>query len=198
MSSQRPGTTSSRSAMNTACWPRRTTATAGTRPRVTSGSGRENAGSVDRWPTAPLDGVGDHLPQAGVADPLDLVGRSQSGVDLTDGQRQSPRDGGRVGQGAAGGGPGLLAAQELLVAELGAEHGCGHGRLPGRSGRHTAATGPLWRSSATSHLPAGTPGAVALGSRTVLDRYAHDCERHADRPPDAPWGGRVAGVRGRL
>ena len=50
----------------------------------------EDAGGTDRWPADPLDAVGDRCPQAGVADPLELAGRPEPGLNLADGQRQMP------------------------------------------------------------------------------------------------------------
>jgi hypothetical protein len=133
MSSQWPGTASSRKAMNTIRWPRRRTATASTSPGVgLLDLDPEDAGSADRWPPGPLDAVGNRRPQAGVADPLQLAGRAQPGLNLTDGQRHGPGGGGWVGQGAAGTSAGLLSKGEFLVGEVGTQQRGGHGRLPGR------------------------------------------------------------------
>src|SRR5215218_1967125 len=109
----------------------------------------QHAGATDWWPTGPLDPVGDRVPQAGVADPLELAGRAQPGLDLADGQRQRPGGDGRVRQGWTDTGSSLLALGEFLVGEVGRQQRGWHGRLPGRSGRRGclpvpegAATGP--------------------------------------------------------
>ena len=88
-SSQWPGTASSRSVMNTARWPRRTTATASTSPGVSSWTWtRRTLEPLTGWSPSPLDTVGDRVPQAGVADAFQLAGRSEPGLDLADGQGQ--------------------------------------------------------------------------------------------------------------
>ena len=91
----------------------------------------EDAGGTDRWPADPLDAVGDRCPQAGVADPLELAGRPEPGLNLADGQRQCPSGGGRVGQGGTDASTGLLAQGQFLVGEAGTEQRGGHERPQG-------------------------------------------------------------------
>ncbi len=75
------------------------------------------------------------------ADPFQLAGRPQSGLDLADGHRNALAMLAGSDKGAAAGRPGMLVAHELLVAELGAERGCGHGRFLGARAGTTTATG---------------------------------------------------------
>jgi len=95
-------------------------------------------------PPAPLDSVSDRRPQAGVADPLELAGRSKPGLNLADGQRQRPSGGSRVGQGGTDTSTGLLAQGQFLVGEAGTEQRGGHERLPGLWAGTTTATDPVW------------------------------------------------------
>jgi hypothetical protein len=143
MSSQWLCTASSRSAMNAARWP-----PADYRHRIHEpwlellDPNAQDAGGAHGWATGSLDPVGDRVPQAGVADALELAGRSQPGLDLADGHCQGPGGGDRVGQGTAGISADLPSLGEFLVRDLGSECSSGHGRLPGGVGRRGACRSP--------------------------------------------------------
>ena len=81
----------------------------------------EDAGGADRWPTGALDAVGDRLPEAVMADPLQLAGRAQPGLHLADRQRDRPGSSSRVGQATTSTSAAMLPLGEVLVAELGTQ-----------------------------------------------------------------------------
>ena len=196
MSSQRPGTASSRKAMNTTRLPRRRTATASTSPGVELlDLDPEDAGGADRWTAGPLDPVGDRRPQAGVADPLELAGRAQLGLNLADGQRNSPSGGSRVGQGGTDTSTGLLAQGQFLVAEAGTEQRGEHGRLPGLWAGTTTATD---RSGSCLGGPApDQPRRPSLtASRRLSSCSGDNCQSSAQSGPVGSSQVRLVGVSG--